>query len=304
MAQGAYRIWTTDEIGNLLGNPTPPQGQPPESPEPTDDKATDIYFGVVGNAPSPFPKDQIDLQQNIAKVLRTVQLLYLKPDEDSEKPHKQGSVARCKAQFRSYYVRLFYLAQLGLEGASASPEVAQIDLTTITADLVADEAGRIKNGHLKRLAQVAATMSALPIAVYILMCLIPSKSMLDDFLGLIGIQPPVLANFMLLWVGCFIGVWLSYGIRTTNFTLADLTQTDIDYLQPVTRMLFAGALTMILGIMFMLGAVEISVGSYSITKISTDPRLAFMIGAFCGISELMLPAAVNKQASDFVNKIK
>jgi hypothetical protein len=109
---------------------------------------------------------------------------------------------------------------------------------------------------------------------------------------------------IMLWVGCFFGVWLSYGIRTSAFTLTDLTLTDNDRLLPVIRLLFAGNLTMILGIMFILGVVQISLGNYSLTDFSVRPMLAFLVGAFCGISELLLPATVAKRASDFIAKSK
>lgn len=61
---------------------------------------------------------------------------------------------------------------------------------------------------------------------------------------------------------------------------------------------------MILGIMFTLGVVQIRLGNYSLTDFSTNPMLSFLIGAFCGISELLLPTTVGKQASDFINKAK
>ena len=296
MIQGCYKIWPTNEAGELLGNPSPPAGQSVESPDPTDEKATDIYFGVLIDAPRPIPKDQIELQQDIEKVLRTVQLIYVHSTA--------GSDVRRKSQFRNYYVRLFRLAQVGLEGANVSPEISKSALVTITADIIDDEASRVKNGHLKKLG-VAAIALALPfILLYLIMRLTPSNSWLANLLLSISIERVVLANFMMLWVGCFIGVWLSYGIRTSVFTLTDLTVTDSDRLQPVFRLLFAGTLTMLLGIMFILGVVQVSLGEFSLTDFSTSPMLAFFVGAFCGISELILPTTVGKHASDFINKAR
>ena len=118
------------------------------------------------------------------------------------------------------------------------------------------------------------------------------------------IEPVLMANFMLLWVGCFLGVWLSYGIRTTSFTLSDLTITDSDRLTPAIRLVFAGTLTMILGIIFAFPILEIKIGNFPITDFNTQPMLAFLLGCFCGISELVLPTTVAKRASDFISNIK
>ncbi|WP_227869227.1 hypothetical protein [Nitrosospira lacus] len=261
-----------------------------------DEKATDIYFGVVNTVPQPPPKDQLELQQDIEKVLRTVQLIYGHP--------VAGSVERCKSQFRSYYMRLFRLAQLGLEGPDASPEISKSALATVSANLIDDEASRVKNGHLVRLGGTAIVLALPFILLYLVMRITPPNDGLANLLLSFGIERVIFANFMLLWVGCFIGVWLSYGIRTSVFTLTDLTVTDSDRLLPVIRLLFAGSLTMILGIMFMLGVVQISLGNHSLTDFSTSPMLAFLVGTLCGISELLLPTTVGKRASDFINQGK
>jgi hypothetical protein len=285
MAQGSFVIWPADATGNLVGNPT---GSPPVPANPSDENAVDIYFGVSSGTAQPPPKDQSDLQADIAKVLRAVQLTY----------RRAKSTERSKAQFRIYYMRLFRLAQLGLEGSSAAPDVASGALKAVTADLIDDEAGRVKNGHLMRLGSAAAVLAIPFLILYLVLRNTLPQSTFGLFIASLGIQPVVMANFMLLWVGCFVGVWLSYGIRTSVFTLPDLTVTDSDRLVPAIRLLFAGTLSMILGIGFILGLVEIKLGANSVTDFSTKPMLAFLVGAFCGVSELLLPTAVAKRASD------
>lgn len=291
MAKGAFKIWTLDSSVKFVGDP---HGQDP--PNPSDEKAVDIYFGLLSNANQPPAKDQTDLQAEISKVLRSVNLLY------------RGSDAaisdRNKVQFRSYYVRLFRIAQVGLEGQSAAPEIAMNELATVKVDLIDDESGRVKNGHLVRLAGAGALLSTPFIIGYLILRLIKPKTRPITFLTALNIERDVFSNFMILWVGCFLGVWLSYGIRTTKFTLSDLTVTDSDRLVPTIRMLFAGSLTMLLGIVFNLGLVQVKLGTYSLNDFSTQPMLAFLLGTFCGISELLLPTTVAKRASDMINSIK
>lgn len=225
-----------------------------------------------------------------------MQLLYGPPIGDLN--------GRCKPQFRSYYARLFRLAQLGLEGDSVSPEIARSALLAVADNLIEDEAGRVKNEHLRLLGKTALVLSMPFVLLYLVLGFIPPDSWAAKALLSVGIQRAVLASFMILWVGCFLGVWLSYGIRTSVPTLADLTTTDVDRLLPAIRLLFAGSLTMILGIMFLLGVIRISLGTYSITDFATNPTLAFLVGYLCGISELLLPATIAKRANDFIGKGK
>jgi hypothetical protein len=70
MAKGYFRIWPLDESG------TPQAGDPEkDQPNPYDDKAFDVYFGVPDATQTP-PKEQLELQVDFEKVLRAVQQLY------------------------------------------------------------------------------------------------------------------------------------------------------------------------------------------------------------------------------------
>jgi hypothetical protein len=84
-------------------------------------------------------------------------------------------------------------------------------------------------------------------------------------------------------------------------TLSDLINVDADRLLPGIRLLFAGAFTAVLGILLVLGVVEIKVGSLSSHDLVHSPMVAFLIGTLCGVSELTLPGAVAKKASDLIS---
>jgi len=291
MSTGAFTVWTVDTSGALLNPPTP--GNPPAIPDPGNPAATDIYFGInvaAGKTPS---KDEVELQIEISKVLGVLQRLY----RNGAAPAAGG------LKFRMYYVRLFRLAQLGLEGPQGSEEIAKAALAMVAADIIDDEAGRIKNGHMKSLGYCAAAFCVLFLVLFVLLKL-PALAPMQAWLAAFDMNAQTVANFMLLWVGCFVGVWLSYGVRTTTLSISDLVVTDSDRLIPAIRLIFAGVLTMLLGLTFVLGLVEIKLGSFSITDIGTRPMLAFLVGVFCGLSELVLPAAVAKRASDFIGKLK
>jgi hypothetical protein len=318
MAIGAFQLWPLDRSGKLIDYPRPAdlpsssRGKPDDTPDagpasatvphnliapdPSRPEAFDIYFGVKQHAQDPPPKDQVDLMDKVQRVLRTVQVLYASSESESE---------RNQRQFRSYYVRLYRLAQLGLEGGNVSPDIATAALATTTSDLIDDEAVNVKKTHLRILGGKATNASTGCLLLYVLLRLISAYSSgLNHFLANMGIQSSLLANFMLLLIGCFLGVWLSYGIRTTSFALGDLTVTDADRLTPVIRLIFAGSLTIILGIVFTIPLVEVTIGRTSVTNIATYPMLAFVVGCFCGVSELALPTAVSRRASEFIQSIK
>jgi hypothetical protein len=290
MTTGAYKLWPLDKDGTLIGDPAL------SSADPSNPDAVNIYFGVRSDRAEAPPRDQVDLVERIQKVLRTVQILYPLNDDTS------GRRAR---QFRAYYMRLFGLGQVGLEVDNASPDTASAALTTTIADLIDDEAGNVKGKHMRTLGIRAVQAGACCVALYVLLRLTSSYwQPIDAFLMQLGVESGLLANFMLLLLGSFLGVWLSYAIRTTELTLSDLTITDADRLSPHMRLIFAGALTVILGILFAIPLVQVSIGDVAVTDVASYPMLAFVVGCFCGISELALPNVVAKRASDFVQNIK
>lgn len=249
---------------------------------PQDDEAVDIYFGMNPDVTSP-PQDQLDLKRDIERVLFAVKKRFITHEKPTPK-------------FRPYYVQLIDLARLGLRGPTAMPEIASRALQNLTAELIDTEGGAVKNGHLGRLALTGLLLAAPCLILYVLACLAPNYIQVMPLLARLWLDPRQFSCFMMLWIGCFTGVTLSYGARTTKMTVEDLIVTDADYLSPLTRHLFAGALTMILGLLLGYGVIEIKLASISSRELLHDPTVAFLVGALCGISELLLPGAVSRQA--------
>ena len=334
MAAGCFKIWPMDAAGKLIDyvtgapptapatNPidavspstniavlpvpkTPPaQATPLAAPDPSRTEAVDIYFGLQDNAQPP-PKDQVDLLDRVQKALHAIQYLFLHPRPEDKKLEAEPVKERRHRLFRAFYIRTYRLAQLGLEGANVSPDIANSALTIMIADLINDEAGNVKNRHLRRLGSCAAALVVPCLILYVLLRLIASYwTGGTKFLSNIGIEVQLAASFMILFAGCFLGVWLSYGVRTTTFSLDDLLVTDQDRLNPLVRLFFAAALTAIIGIVISLPLVELKLGTFSLTTLAQLPMLAFLIGCFCGISELVLPTAVAKRAGDFISSLK
>src|SRR5216683_141647 len=110
----------------------------------------------------------MELYRELSKVEHALQELYPETNPASE------------AKFRPYFVRLFYLAQLILEGDVSKAEdgtkmvggrlptdAAKAEVIAITNDLIDAEAPRIKNGHLRDLASCASKLSLPFLAAYV-----------------------------------------------------------------------------------------------------------------------------------------
>jgi hypothetical protein len=217
-------------------------------------------------------------------------------------------------RFRQYFVRLFHIAQLALEGdvkvdntgrilsvgGRLSAEAAKAEIQAIADALVEDEAPAIKNRHLRELARWAAVVAAPALLLYVLIALLTRggtySGAFSRFLEMLHVVPASAANFMLLWAGTMIGVCLSYAFRTTRFTLADLTRADSDYLSPLQRLLCTGSLAVILVLMAMLNLGDVTLGDMSIAKAADLPMMAFVVGAILGIGEQTLTRTVSTRA--------
>ena len=278
---GFFRIETANESGGTIQSGSPPK------PDPSSVDARELAFVLDPTRNGAPPKEQIDLMVRIEQVLHAAGAVYPLGDKTSE------------PRFRLYYVSLFNAARWGLEGPAAATDQARADVDRIEQHLIDNAAGKIKNAHLRALSKLAFGLSIPCVVAYCVLRLFDAGA-LPLLLARLQINPPSLANFMLLWIGCFVGVCLSYGLRTTVFTLADLTVTDKDYLRPGIRLIFAGMLTMLLCLFARLGFVDIQFGTFALSQVADEPTLAFVVGAICGISELALPASMSKKAEKLI----
>lgn len=281
-ALGAFKIWTADNNGKFVSKEPKGQGEL-DTPDPAADAAVDIYIAPTGQPTD----DQSRLYDDVNNVLDVVRRLYL-PD----------GIHPNKAKFRAYYVRIFRLAQVGLTGTDPSPKQAKGALEALKGSLLDDEGLNIKTKNLSALGETALTLS-LPLAIVYFVLLVVGPGDVDKLLTTLQISRTAMANFMLLWIGCFTGVCLSYGIRTSTLTLTDLVTPGPDRLSPGLRLLFIGTLTMFFGLLFVKKVIEVKIGSFSSADIATDAGLAFVVGTLFGLGEAMLPGLAGKRAEAF-----
>jgi hypothetical protein len=230
-----------------------------------------ILFETKSGGATP-PEDQLALKAEVEQTLVVLQMLF----EHDEK------------KFAQVFHPLLSLAQCGLVGSSAQPEVARLALVQLRAEVIAREAGNVKNQYLRRLGQRAAWFAAPAVIVGTILYL------------WLGVNP--YSSFCALWTGCMAGVWLSFGARKTVLGFEDLSIPETDRLEPSIRLIFAGLLTLILGLLFFKKAIIVTVGSVDTSELGVDIPVALIVGCLAGFSELALPGRVAKQAALFLDQ--
>lgn len=282
----AFTVSITDKNGkDLVSNadPSSPQGR-------------GLIF-KINHQPTP---EQNSIYRQIDRFCHALQKVYPAEEPASE------------PKFRPYFIGLHGVARLALEGRRADPgpgqkpgklftlttDAAKAEIEDLTKDLIDAEAPRIKNGHLRELVKLSGRWSLGFVGAYAVLKLFGDRVPDGDFvhhLRTLEIDPGVAANFMLLWVGTFAGVCLSYAIRTHQFTLEYLIKADSDYLAPELRLMLCGALSTLLALLCIVGLGDFTLGTTSVAQMTHEPMIALIIGAIFGISEQKMTGVVEKK---------
>ena len=227
---------------------------------------TDIRFEIVGAS---VPAEQAQLRDEVDSALTVLRSIF--PPNG--------------ARFEEHFRQLLALAQAGLVGETANPDVASRALKGLKEDITAREAGRIKNQYLRKTGIFAL------IAIGVLSAIIALLRAWKP-------TPAMATNLLLLEIGAMAGVWLSFGTRKALLKFEDLGVLEEDRLDPMVRLVFAGLLTLIIALTFALRVVVVTMGAIRTDQIVDDPLVALLIGMLCGVSEKALSSNVTKQASN------
>lgn len=232
--------------------------------EPNDSR--DIRFEVALGSNGTVPHDQLELRDDCQAALTVIRIIC--PDE---------------RRFREYFNHLLSLAQTGLVGETANPALAQRALDGLKQDITAREAGRIKNGYMKKL------------GFWALIGIVGLSILLVVFwFANVPIWPRSLTVFE---IGALLGVWLSFGTRKPVLKFEELHILEEDRLEPVVRLAFAGILAGTLALVFFLRVVNVKLGAVSTDQIATDQWAALLFGILSGVGEKALSTNVSHQAA-------
>jgi len=257
----------------------------------------DIYFEQIELQDGEvIPEEQLKLRDDVHNTLTTIQLLFLETK---------------KGKFEEYFKSLLSLAQLGLVGPSSNAILANRALSSLKHEIIEREGGIIKNQYMKKLG-IDALIFSVPAFVFVLVLnmtlqlpliyqTIYVNSDSPYLLKLIKIYTndfTVFISFSCLWIGCMAGVWLSFGSRKVILSFDDLASLESDRLIPTIRLLFAGLLTIIIGLLISTKCFTFELGSLSTKDFLNDFNVSLLIGSLCGFSETILSSKVSKYAND------
>lgn len=238
----------------------------------------DIEFHSLAIGTGPIPEDQAALMSAIEQTIPVLRKVF----------------ANREGEFRRYFNNLLSLAQGGLVGSNAQPTVAQRALSNLQAEVVGNEAERVKGRYMARLGTIAA---AFAVPALIIAAASHVAGTFPIFMSVHGfVSTTTVENLTLVVSGCAVGVWLSYGIRKQAITFLDLDVPDRDYLSPGMRLVFAELVTLTLTLLFTAGALEVKLGKVSSATIYSDSLAALVFGLLSGLSEQVLPKQLAQQA--------
>lgn len=241
-----------------------------------DDGQKDIHFKVVATG---CPSEQQSLKNRVERTLSNLRAIY-----PSAGP-----------KFNEAFAKLLGLSQVGLVGSSPSVTVAEAALDSLQAEIVDREAGRVKNEYMLKLGRWALGFGLVATAAYF---------SLDWFGSHLPRQLVHYRTFSLLWAGCMVGAWCSFASRKVVLTFFDLAQLEEDRIDPPLRLIFAGLLTSILGLVFVTGFANVMIGTFEGAKILHSGSVALLSGALSGMAEKALPAAVMQRAQSLFKSEK
>jgi hypothetical protein len=197
-------------------------------------------------------------------------------------------------RLRSYYVRLAQIADVGLTGTSPQPGIALPALTALEEQILGREGRWLKTRHMTQLGRAVGSIALPAVALAALAPATESWDWLDTEAGLVSRAQ--VRCFALLVASCAVGVWLSFGARTTTMTFDDLRLLEQDFLGARGRVVFAEVLTVALAVLFSAGVIVLKLGRFELSEVLSVPLAAVLIGLLCGVSERALPRQLTSQS--------
>jgi hypothetical protein len=278
---GPFLLWTADDKGRTLNEP--PDGTHPRQNR-DDERAHDIVFSA-NHAGPPADADDIEVCDRTDRMLHALHHLY-----------PAGTPAD-EAAFRWFYVRLYGVARMRLETKQFAADVAKREMALLENDLIEDAGPRIKRESVTAHLRWAGAFSIPVATAFAVLRLRPSLN--DGWLAAFGSTSIVAGNFMLLLLGCFLGVCLAYAWRRPEFAkVDDLVKPELDLLAPWMRLGLASAISVLLALMALAGLGRLELGPMKLTDMGdmSNPAFPFILGAFFGMFEKKLPGALISKA--------
>jgi len=236
----------------------------------------DIVFQPKPSMTGQLTQEEQDFIFNVESTLNVVRFLYkAKPTND----------------FANYFDQLLKSAQLGLVGPVCQLTISKRAVDQIRSEITDRESSRIKNTYLKALGAKALRFGA-PVLLLAWIFNLCSGTKLYNFMDV-----NAMVSLFFIWPGCMAGVWLSFSITRPTLGFDDLMIIEKDGLEPAMRLLFTGLLSMVFALLFMKGAMSISLGKLSSGHLKGDEISSFIIGCILGLNEKLIGSSLTTKTA-------
>lgn len=230
----------------------------------------DINFNIIPEyASQGIPEKQQKLYISIERVTSIIKCL-------------KGSDKRTKDK---YFDKSLSIAQVGLTGTNAQPELAIRSLEALKEEIILNEGERIKNEYMKCLGIYAL------IIIFISILVIFIFNHYKFYL---------LNKYVYTFQGAMVGTWISFGARKVELKFEELSIIEKDRLNPKIRLIFVGISSIILLLFINSGIITFSVGGFKSKDIPNSIELQFLIGIISGLLEYKISIGIFKKASSII----
>lgn len=186
-----------------------------------------------------------------------------------------------------YFNKLFSLAQVGLTGPTAQPDLAEDALESLKRDILMSQSGRIKNRYM------------ILLGVYALILILVSEGIIQFIFSKKGMY--IECQYLNALIGAMLGAWVSFGVRKIELNIEELSCIEKDMLNPAIRLIFVGLCSMIFMLFIHSGLFKFSIGDISIESIKESWELQILVGVIAGLMEYKLAIGIYNKANDIVS---
>lgn len=186
---------------------------------------------------------------------------------------------------RSYFEKILSLAQVGLTGPNAQPELALASLKSLKQDIVIKESGRIKNKYMISLGIWSVSLIFVGLLALII----------TNYFKVYTIE-----KYIYTFIGAMIGTWVSFGARKVELKFEELSVIEKDRLNHILRLIFVGISSNILLLFISSGIFEFSIGGLGSKEILDSKELQVLVGIIFGLIEYKLAIGLFNKANDII----
>ncbi|MBS5317425.1 MAG: hypothetical protein KHY44_13695 [Clostridiales bacterium] len=241
------------------------------------------YFVVYSTEENERFDIKCELHPDFAKeeVPNDQQELYLEV-EDANNVLK--SLHNTKDEIKvKYFNKLLSLAQAGLVGETAQPQLALKALNKLKAEVMLIEGKRIKNEYMKKLGINALILSIIIFVVYNIILQYDGRML----------QGRVYCS---AFVGALIGTWISFGARKFRINFSELSLLEEDMMSPCIRLIYIGLCAIIFMLFLNTQIVTFEIGNISTDSLQNSFEIQVAVGILCGLIESKIGINIYKKA--------